>query len=117
MQATKFKEVLAHLKGMMMQPTYRLDLLKNPKSGGFLVSMGTREVIDRGGDPLDVPLMQLFMELSLGVITFESAFFSFFQCGDLQMIKPTGDKGFSQFLEICLQDISDEAKSFVDVCL
>ena len=82
MQNTKFKEILQNLKGDILSP-FRVDMLKATKSGTFLVQLGTRELLDRVTEPLDISLSSIFLQLILGVADFDESFFSFFQCGDL----------------------------------
>ena len=63
---------------------FRVDMLKAPKAGTFLVQLGTRELLDRvSKPPLDISLSSIFLQLILGVADFDESFFSFFQCGDL----------------------------------
>lgn len=62
---------------------YRVDMLKAPKAGTFLVQLGTRELLDRVSKPLDISLSSIFLQLILGVADFDESFFSFYQCGDL----------------------------------
>jgi hypothetical protein len=62
---------------------FRVDMLKAPKPGTFLVQLGTRELLDRVTKPLDISLSSMFLQLILGVADFDESFFSFFQCGDL----------------------------------
>ena len=62
---------------------FRVDMLKAPKAGTFLVQLGTRELLDRVSKPLDISLSSIVLQLILGVADFDESFFSFFQCGDL----------------------------------
>lgn len=49
----------------------------------------------------DVEIADFLIRLMLGIKEFDEIFFDFFQCGDLQLIRP-GDKSYTQFMEICL---------------
>ena len=66
---------------------------------------------------LDVEFTNFFLHLLKGMLDFDDALFTFFQCGgDLQLIK-SGDTSYSQFLEICLQDLFDQSKEFINNAL
>ena len=63
---------------------------------------------------LDEDLGGFMMDLLMGIVRFDHTFFHFFQCKDKQLIKQQGDKAYNQFLEICLQDLFDQSKLFIE---
>jgi hypothetical protein len=64
---------------------------------------------------VDVSIADFMLRLLLGIKNFDETFFNFFQCGDLDLIKP-GDKSYDDFLNACLKDLTDLGPFLVDAC-
>ncbi|CDW88474.1 UNKNOWN [Stylonychia lemnae] len=113
MQNKKFQELKDTLKQDIVG-TYKLDLpSKQPKSlQNFLCALTKDQLKKSESSTLDVDVGKFCIELLQSIQFFESVFFNFFECGEMQLLKD-GDKSFNQFIEICLQDLYDQQQQMI----